>query len=249
MGAGFREPGPAGAQGPAGAAGAQGPAGPNVVHTAADVQAPVDGQSFEWDATAGLYVPRKYLRDADKVVLPRNLSDLARTGGWLPQGMVDETFPRYLCMAQLGIATGRIQWTGGIVVPGGTPINTVYVLSSTAATAPTHQWVALMDRANGAVVKLSGDKTNEAWGANVLKPFALTSTYTPANAVELYVGVVVVATAVPNFWRPGGALGSAVGAGGGYGDNGPNGLVVPGDLASPQGIPGGQHAFYACVAS
>lgn len=183
---------------------------------------------------------------ADLAILARELSDLARTGGWLPSGAICETFPRFLMMSSLTLLSGRIQWTGGITVPGGRQVTSVSVASNGATTTPTHQWFALMDRSGNVVAKTVDDLTT-AWAATAVKTLAITGGYTPSNAIELYVGILVTAATPPSLWRPGGASGSAYGAGGGWGDNGVSGLSVPGDLTTPQSVPSGQAGYYAYV--
>lgn len=184
----------------------------------------------------------------DQTILARELADLARTGGWLPSGAIAETFPRHLCMNTLGLVSGRLQLGGGIVIPGGRTVTSISVFAhSTGATTPTNQWFCLVDR-SGNVLAKTVDDTTTAWAGNTVKTLNLSSTYTPTNAIEVYVGVVVVAATPPSLSRPGSAPGSAIGSGGGFGDSANTGLTNPASLgATVSGVPPGQSAFYAYI--
>lgn len=268
MGAGFRQPGPqgpsgaagaVGPQGPVGAAGPQGPqgpqgpAGPNIVHTASDVQSVVNGQALEWDSGSGLFLPKSYLPKTDGAVSARYLSDSARAK-WLPSGAplpgpaIDETFPRNMMASNLGMSTGRIWWSGGIVVPAGKQVKGIAIWNAVAVAGSTHLWFALMDRATRTVQGVTADVTTATpWGTSVLLPLDLTAAWTPSADTEVYIGLCNVATTPASPMRLGGSSGSNVGAGGGLGDNGQSGLTTPGTLTSPAAVVAGQNPFYGVV--
>lgn len=182
---------------------------------------------------------------ADLAVLPRHLSDLAR-GGWLPGGAIAETFPREFMLNALSLATGRLQLAGGVVIPGGRSVSTISVPShTTPGSGMTNQWFCLVDR-SGNVLAKTGDDTSTAWAASTVKTLTISGGYTPTNAIEVYIGVVVVGTP-PTLWRPGSAASFAVGTGGGIGDSSTTGLTNPASLGGTCAVPNGQAAFYAFV--
>lgn len=143
---------------------------------------------------------------ADLSITARMLADLARTGGWLPQDSaarpgIAETVPhRIASTTTISITDGAMRVIGGIVIPGGRAISSLtFVSGSQALATGTHQWACLVDKATLQVLAVSADATSAAWAASTAKTFDLTSAYTPASAVEAYVGLVVTATTVPQL--------------------------------------------------
>lgn len=134
---------------------------------------------------------------ADLSILARQLSDLARTGGWLPTGAIDQTIQDRVTNGTSTPGTGVLLLAGGIVIPGGRAVSSITFMSAAAATTPTNQWFCLVDKATLNVLATTVDDTTTAWGANVAKTLLLATaiggatpggTYTPANAQEVYVG-------------------------------------------------------------
>lgn len=129
------------------------------------------------------------------------LTNLARTGGWLPTGAIDETFPRKDGTAALTLVSGRLALGGGIVIPAGRTVTSITLVSQTTAlSVGSNQWFCLVDKSMN-VLRKTADDTSTAWGASTAKTLTLSSTYTPTAAIEVYVGVVVVATTPPTLVR------------------------------------------------
>lgn len=145
----------------------------------------------------------------DQSVKARHASDMLRTGGWMPTGAVDQTIVDRIAGGATTITSGVLRLVGGIVIPGGRACSSItFMSSSTAAVTPTNQWFCLIDRATLAVLATTVDDTTNAWAATTAKTLQFATTiggatpggsYTPANAVEAYLGICVVATTVPNL--------------------------------------------------
>jgi hypothetical protein len=131
---------------------------------------------------------------SDLSVTPRLLSDFARAP-WLPAGAVDETIPWYAATTgSIATTSGTLLLTGGCVIPGGRTVSTISFVSGTAGPGtPTNQWFCLVDRATRQVLAVTADDGATAWGGGATKTLTLTTPFTPANAVEAYVGLVNVA--------------------------------------------------------
>jgi hypothetical protein len=121
---------------------------------------------------------------------------------WFPTGAVAETFPRNVVRIEnLGpLSTGRLHLCGGAVIPGGaTCSNITFVSATTALAAGTNQWFCLVNAATLAVLAKTADDTSTAWSANTAKTLALSATYTPAESVAVYIGIMVAAGTVPTL--------------------------------------------------
>lgn len=119
-----------------------------------------------------------------------------------PTAALFETIPRTqrleASMAFLN-NSGRITLQA-IYLPAGTVVSTVsWTTGSTGVTTPANQWAALYD-SSLALLRVSDDKTTEAWAANTLKTFTLATTYTVTTAGWFYVALNVTAAAVPTLW-------------------------------------------------
>jgi hypothetical protein len=109
--------------------------------------------------------------------------------------------------ATLACLSGQPYFTGGpgMMVPGGTQVQGITFVSSSAAAGLTHQFafVAIPDelgRAQATVMALSQDLLNAAWGANVSKKFSFRTQdggsgfWTPRFDTPVYGGIVQVGT-------------------------------------------------------
>lgn len=144
----------------------------------------------------------------DGSVTPRLLSDLSRTGGWVPTGAIAETIRARAVNSNVSPTTGQLYVAGGMVLPGGRAVSSITFMSdTTAAVTPTNQWFCLLDQSRN-VLATTVDDTTAAWGSNAVKTLLLATTiggatpggtYTPANALEVYVGINVVAATTPNI--------------------------------------------------
>jgi hypothetical protein len=86
-----------------------------------------------------------------------------------------------------------------IYLPAGLTVSAVtFFAGTTAATDPTNQFFALYSSALGLLAQ-SADATTGAWAANAAKRLPLATAYTTTAAGLYYVGLLVVATAVPTL--------------------------------------------------
>jgi hypothetical protein len=124
---------------------------------------------------------------------------IARTGGWAPTGAIAENAPRILADTTISLTSGTLRLAGGLVLPGGTQISNISFHSgATAGATLTNQWFCLVDQSLNVLAK-TADDTSTAWGARAVKTLALSSPYTPANDIAVYVGILVAATTTPNI--------------------------------------------------
>lgn len=139
---------------------------------------------------------------ADLAVTPRRMSDFARLP-WANASVITRTIdPSRVAVsgAAVVIVSGTLKLSGGATIPGGrTVTNIVCYSGSQVAATSTHCWFCLVDRNLNVVAKTVDDTAASPWSANTRKSLALSATYTPTNAIEVYIGVVVVATTVPNL--------------------------------------------------
>ena len=97
------------------------------------------------------------------------------------------------------LSTGQMYLAGGMVLAEGVPVKRIRILSgTTAASVPTNQWVALLDR-KGRVLAVSADKTTTAWAADSMQTFTFTTAYVPPGPMPVYVGIMVKATTPPSL--------------------------------------------------
>lgn len=131
----------------------------------------------------------------------KELSALARSGGWLPTGAIAQTFPRQNRIQDaVTCPTGTLVLMGGIVIPNGVPVASIsFISSTTALSVGTHQWFCLVDRSLNVLRKTTND-TSTAWAANTVKTLNLSSSYTPSSDIEVYLGIVQVATTPATVW-------------------------------------------------
>lgn len=118
----------------------------------------------------------------------------------MPTGAVAETHSRTSRSDnnQTVIISGRMSLTLIRIPKGKVVSNITFVSGSTAATAPTHQWFCIYDK-NRNKLAVTVDDGATAWAANTPKTLALSAPWTCPADDYYYVGVVVVATTVPNF--------------------------------------------------
>lgn len=145
----------------------------------------------------------------DRSVLTRHAADLLRTGGWLPTGWIDQTIPDRMGLNTGSgvLASGTLRLAGGIVIPGGRTVSNISMLSGTTGlNTGTHQWFCLVDQSFN-VLAYTSDDTSTAWNSSTMKTLPLATnaaggvqlSYTPANAIEVYVGAMVTATTPPTL--------------------------------------------------
>jgi hypothetical protein len=145
----------------------------------------------------------------DGTVTSRKLADLARAGGWLPTGSVAQTLSGRQTGNNSSLVFGTPRLVGGIVIPGGRTVSSItFVSGNTGVTGPTNQWFFLADTSRN-ILATTVDDTTTAWNGTAAKTLALATTiggatpggtYTPANAIEVYVGVCVAGTTTaPNL--------------------------------------------------
>ena len=95
-------------------------------------------------------------------------------------------------------ATGVLQ-LHSIYLPAGLTVSAVtWFAGTTAADTPLNQIFSLYSGAL-ALLAQSADATTAAWGANAAKRLPFTTAYTATVAGLYYVGLLVVATAVPTL--------------------------------------------------
>jgi hypothetical protein len=95
-------------------------------------------------------------------------------------------------------ATGVLQ-LHSIYLPAGLTISAVtWFAGTTAATDPLNQIFSLYSAAR-VLLAQSADATTAAWAANAAKRLPFTTAYTTTAAGLYYVGLLVVATAVPTL--------------------------------------------------
>jgi hypothetical protein len=151
---------------------------------------PVNGDM--WTTSAGLF----------SRINGATVGPLRQEGPLKPTAALFETIPRTqrleASMALLN-NSGRITLQA-IYLPAGTVVSTIsWITGTTGVTTPANQWAALYD-SSLALLRVSDDKTTEAWAANTLKTFTLATTYTVTTAGWFYVALNVTAAAVPTLW-------------------------------------------------
>jgi hypothetical protein len=100
------------------------------------------------------------------------------------------------------LTTQRMYVTGIALKAGMTVTNITFVVSSTAASAPTNWWYALYSYHATAPVLLrqTADQTTGAMNANTAYTKALTSAYVVPTSGFYYIGIMVKATTVPTLF-------------------------------------------------
>lgn len=187
------------------------------------------------------------VRRSSSNIGPDQLTDLARNGGWLPTGAIAETLDQETASSALTLTSGTLQVAGGIVIPARRTVTSISLISgSTALSVGSNQWFCLIDTSLN-VLRKTADDTSTAWNANATKTLTLSSTYTPTAAIEVYVGVVIVATTPPSLLRSNAASGVLT-ALPYHGATSTTGLTNPASLGATAGaLTGGSNPFYAYV--
>lgn len=125
---------------------------------------------------------------------------LAKLNFLRPTGSIAQTFDRTVpTIADLNpLVSGRLHLIA-IDLPSGVVVTSISFLSrTTPAGTPTNQWFGLFDN-NRNTLRLTGDDTTTAWGANAIKTLNLSSTFTTTYAGLHYIGIMVAATTVPTL--------------------------------------------------
>lgn len=138
----------------------------------------------------------------DQSVDLRHLKRNARPGmAWAPTSAIAQTTSRLLSSTGVSpLSLGRLSLFGGLVLPRDMAVsNVVLVSNATPATAPTHQWICLIDPSDNSILRKSTDLTTTAWAANSQQTFPLTSSYMPNADKPVWLGVVVTGGAVPGL--------------------------------------------------
>lgn len=119
---------------------------------------------------------------------------------WMESTAICDNGIRFVAGTEVPLVSGQLILSGGFVIPAGATVNTITVFSgSTAAVAPTNQWIALLDQ-NLTVLRKSADKTSEAWPSLTYKTFTLSSPLSVSVDTAVYASIVVVA-GTPNSLR------------------------------------------------
>lgn len=113
---------------------------------------------------------------------------------WLPSGVIDENYPRYLAVASQDagdMVSGSLYVFGGLVIPAGVTVSNIELFGAATVTATgTHLWACLIDQSRNVLVKTNDDTSAAPVTANTKKTLALASAYTPAVDTPVYVGLL-----------------------------------------------------------
>lgn len=184
-------------------------------------------------------------------VTRQSLSTLARDP-WLPAGALAQNYARFNASnTNVGaLSSGRLSLVGGIALAAGVPVNSITFFSGSAAAAtPTNQWFALYDASTRALLAVTADDGAAAWAASSAKTLALAAPYTPASDQQVWLGIVVVATTVPNLTGAT-AMGAAVsGVTPLLVGTSNTGLTNPASAPNPCAAPGSPGAVPYCFVS
>lgn len=123
----------------------------------------------------------------------------AQQDGTLPANAIAQTYSRHLGSTNGTALTTQVATYTPIPLLKGTVITSItYLSATTAATTPLNQLFGIYDK-GGALLASSADATTAAWAANTAKTLNLSSTYTVPRTDVYYLGILVVATAVPTL--------------------------------------------------
>lgn len=119
----------------------------------------------------------------------------------LPTGVIAETLPRgtISSITLAALTSAQLFMQGVFLTQGQLVSNISWVSGSTAGATLANQWSALY---SGARVQraISADDTSNAWAANSVKTFAMTTPFTVTTTGIHYVGLLAKATvAVPTL--------------------------------------------------
>jgi len=119
---------------------------------------------------------------------------------WQPSGFITN-LDRFLPHTNTAtLLTGRIYFTGGLVVPAGFTVNNIsYVAGDTAGATLTHTWFCIVSKDLATIIAKTADDTSAAWSAQTEKRLALSSTWTPTTDTPCYLGICVVGTTTPSI--------------------------------------------------
>lgn len=117
----------------------------------------------------------------------------------LPTGALAATVDRATALSgATPIVSGTLFLQQITLVPG--PVTSISTKSAaTAAVTPTHWWFGLFD-INRVALAFTADQTSAAWAANAVKTVNLSAPYTITTAGDYYLGFMVTAGTVPNFF-------------------------------------------------
>lgn len=141
----------------------------------------------------------------DLAVTLQKVSDLLRTGGWIPVGGIDQTvLDRAGVSSTFTLVSGTLFLVAGITLPAGRPVSSISWMSGTGGASMTAQWACLLDKSRVPIVTTIDDGAN-AWPTNTVKTFPIATTlggstpgaYTPPADIEVYVGILVAGTTPP----------------------------------------------------
>lgn len=120
---------------------------------------------------------------------------------WLPGAAVAENMRRADATGNVAAPTsGTLVLAGGAVLPKGKTVSRIGFVSGTTALATgTHQVFALYRALDRALLGVTADDTNVAWGANAVKELLLASPFTPTDDVGIYFGLLVTASTMPSL--------------------------------------------------
>lgn len=120
---------------------------------------------------------------------------------WGAGGALYETMRRLDATGWGAPSSGVMHCTGGVSLEPGQPVSGVTLLSQNAIANPSHQWVAIIRKADRSVLAKSADLEDAAWAAHTEQSFAFEELEAdPTFSVPVYVGVVIVADTVPNIY-------------------------------------------------
>ena len=121
---------------------------------------------------------------------------------WDSANVVAESAPRAQAAAAnlAALASGTLYLVGGLVVPAGATVRSISFHSGTTALAAgVNQWFCVIDRLTLTPLGVSVDDGATAWAGNSLKTLLLQALWTPAVQTDVYAGILVVATTVPQL--------------------------------------------------
>jgi hypothetical protein len=108
-------------------------------------------------------------------------------------------------------ASGRLILFGApYPLRAGVTYSSITFLSTGAANGPTNQWFTIVGKSDLLTKRSTVNDTTTAWGSNAYKTLALSSSYTPASDIDVYIGIVVTVTTTMPTLRMGETWLSAV---------------------------------------
>jgi hypothetical protein len=124
---------------------------------------------------------------------------------------IRQTYSRTLGGANSALGTTGVLGVSAIYLERGDVVNTINFWSATtAASVPLNQWAGLFTCPGGVILRLSADKTTEAWPGSTAKTFTLTSAYEVLTSGLYYIGLCQVATTLATLCCQGAGAGVAM---------------------------------------